>query len=195
MVTEPGQEGLSAVCGRQPWMPGCVCVCVCVSRAPATCSASARGAATGGVGGGAGTPGPAAAPKMGGWEDGLQAGLSSGTPSLTRLPVPPSPPFPAAVLEAGGGWLAAVCFPHGAPCWPSHRGLHVSPGQVDWLRGPFRKCLCDVSGMSLPADFLSWRNLRPLGGLTRVSLLFPRGGPLGARFLGLCVLDHIFKFP
>ena len=140
-----------------------VCVCVCVSRAPATCSASARGAATGGVGGGAGTPGPAAAPKMGGWEDGLQAGLSSGTPPLTRLPVPPSPPFPAAVLEAGGGWLAGVCFPHGAPCWPSHRGLHVSPGQVDWLRGPFRKCLCDVSGMSLPADFLSWRNLRLLG--------------------------------
>ena len=41
MVTEPGREGLSAVCGRQPWTPGCVGVCV--SRPPATRSASHKG--------------------------------------------------------------------------------------------------------------------------------------------------------
>ena len=132
---------------------------------PSPCHAQrvTQGAATGGVGGGAGAPGPAAAPKMGGWEDGLQPGLSSRTPPLARLPEPPSPPFPAAVLEAGGGWLTGVCFLHGAPCWPSCHGLRVSPSRVGWLWGPFRKCLCDASGMSLPADFLSWRNLRPPG--------------------------------
>ena len=117
-----------------------LCGCVCV---PSPCHAQhvTQGAATGGVGGGAGAPGPAAAPKMGGWEDGLPPGLSSGTPPLAWLPAPPSPPFPAAVLEAGGGWLTGVCFPHGAPCWPSCHGLRVSPSRVGWLWGPFRKCL------------------------------------------------------
>ena len=161
MVTEPGREGLSAVCGRQPWTPGCVGVCV--SRPPATRSASHKGLPQAGWEEGLGLQDQLLPQRWGVGKTGSSPASPLGPPPLARLPEPPSPPFPAAVLEAGGGWLTGVCFPHGAPCWPSCHGLRVSPSRVGWLWGPFRKCLCDASGMSLPADFLSWRNLRPPG--------------------------------
>ena len=143
---------------------------------------------------GLGAPGPAADPEMGGWEDGLQAGIPSGPPPSHTAPCSP-PPLPSRQrsrkLEATGSQDLL-------PTRSSRLGLPLQSPRLSWSVGlvfgdSFRTCLCGASGMSVPVTFLSWRNLRPTGCLAPVLPLFSSGCPSAALFLGLCVLDSGLK--